>query len=132
MLINQRLFLYGELDDEIYINIPEGLESKFKEGSFLKLNKVLYGLKQAPRLWNKTLVRFLNELEFQQLIKDTCIFVNKDLIIAIYVDDIIIIGKKSQVIVDFKKQVNNRFKTKDLGNLNFILGINVERLTDNT
>ncbi len=36
------------------------------------------------------------------------------------------------IIVDFKKQVNNRFKTKDLGNLNFILGINVERLTDNT
>ncbi len=36
------------------------------------------------------------------------------------------------IIVDFEKQVNNRFKTKDLGNLNYILGINVERLTDNT
>ena len=98
----------------------------------MKLNKALYGLKQAPRLWNKTLVNFLNKLKFQQLITDTCIFVNKDLIIAIYVDDIVIIGRKNQIIVDFKKQVNNRFKTKDLGNLNFILGINVERLTDNT
>jgi hypothetical protein len=47
-------FLYGELDDEIYIDIPEGLESDFKKNSVLKLNKALYGLKQAPRLWNKT------------------------------------------------------------------------------
>jgi hypothetical protein len=74
----------------------------------------------------------LNNLKFQQLITDTCIFVNKDLIIAIYVDDIVIIGRKNHIIVDFKKQVNNSFKTKDLGNLNFILGINVERLTHNT
>jgi hypothetical protein len=98
----------------------------------LRLNKALYGLKQAPRLWNKTLVNFLNNLKFQQLITDTCIFVYKDLIIAIYVDDIVIIGRKNHIIVDFKKEINNRFKTKDLGYLNFILGINVERLTDNT
>ena len=76
----------------------------------MKLNKALYGLKQAPRLWNKTLVNFLNNLKFQQLITDKCIFVNKDLIIAIYVDDIVIIGRKNHI--------SNRFKTKDLGNLN--------------
>jgi len=75
----------------------------------LKLNKPLYGLKQAPRLWNKTLVNFLNNLKFQQFITDTCIFFNEDLKIAIYVDDIIIIGRKNHIIVDFKKQVNNRF-----------------------
>ena len=98
----------------------------------MKLNKALNGLKQAPRLWNKTLVNFLNNLKFQQLKTDTCFFINKDLIISIYVDDKVIIGRKNHIIVDFKKQVNNSFKTKDLGNLNFILGINVERLTDNT
>ena len=103
-------FLYGELDDEVYIEIPEGLESRFQKGHVLKLNKALYGLKQAPRLWNKTLVNFLNNLKFQQLITDTCIFLNKDLIIAIYVDDIVIIGRKNHI--------SNRFKTKDLGNLN--------------
>ena len=51
-------FLYGELDDEVYIEIPEGLESRFQKGNVLKLNKALYGLKQAPRLWNKILVNF--------------------------------------------------------------------------
>jgi hypothetical protein len=88
-------FLYGELDDEVYIEIPEGLENRFQKGHVLKLNKALYGLKQAHRLWNKTLVNFLNNLKFQQLITDTCIFVNKDLIIAIYEDDIVIIGRKN-------------------------------------
>ena len=77
-------FLYGELDDEVYIEIPEGLDRRFQKGHVLKLNKALYGLKQAPRLWNKILVNFLNNLKLQQLITDTCIFVNKDFIIAIY------------------------------------------------
>ena len=73
-------FLYGELDEEIYISIPEGLENQFNKNSVLKLNKALFGLKQAPRLWNKTLVKFLSKLNFQQLISDTCIFINSELI----------------------------------------------------
>ena len=85
-------FLYGELDEEIYISIPEGLENQFNKNSVLKLNN-MYGLKQAPRLWNKTLVQFLSKLNFQQLISDACIFINSELIIAIYVDDIVILGK---------------------------------------
>ncbi len=71
----------------------------------MKLNKALYGHKQAPRVWNKTLVNFLNNLKFQQLITDTCILVNKDLIIAIYVDDKVIIGRKNHIIVDFKNKL---------------------------
>jgi hypothetical protein len=70
-------FLYGELDDETYIELPEGLESRFPKGYVLNLNKALFGLKQAPRLWNYTLFNFLNNLNFQQLITDTCIFVKK-------------------------------------------------------
>ncbi len=45
-------YLYGELDDETYIELPEGLESRLPKGYVLKLNKALFGLKQAPRLWN--------------------------------------------------------------------------------
>jgi hypothetical protein len=84
----------------------------------LKLNKALYGLKQAPRLWNKTLVNFVNNLKFQQLINDTGIFVNKDLIIAIYVDDIVIIGRKNHIIVDFKKKLIIVLKQKTCGEIN--------------
>ena len=47
-------FLYGDIDEEVYINVPEGLEQEFNKDSVLKLNKALYGLNQAPRQWNKT------------------------------------------------------------------------------
>ncbi len=53
------------------------------------------------------------------------------MIVAIYVDDIVIIGEETERVVEFKIQIRNKFKTKDLGQLNFILGITVEKLNDN-
>ena len=92
----------------------------------MKLNKALYGLKQAPRMWNHTLVKFLNELKFKQLKTDMCIFQNQYLIIAIYVDDIIIMGRESKKIQEFKNHIHTKFKTKDLGKPSFLLGIKIE------
>jgi hypothetical protein len=118
-------FLYGELTEEVYIDIPDGVEVENKTSTALKLNKALYGLKQAPRMWNQTLVKFLNEINLKQMKTDMCIFTNKNLIIAIYVDDIIIIGKNEHII-DLKTKIHKKFKTKDLGNLSFLLGIKIE------
>ena len=118
-------FLYGELDEEIYIDPPEGFEGKVNKNQVLKLNKALYGLKQAPRKWNETLVKFFKEHNFEQLKTDNCVFQNGKLIIAVYVDDLAILGKD-----EFKRNINKRFKTKDLGLLRNILGITVEHLKD--
>jgi hypothetical protein len=87
----------------------------------LKLNKVLYGLKQAASSWNKNIVAFFIELNLKQLQTDNCIFINKWLIIAIYVDDIVIIGKDELRIAKFRQCISSKFKTKDLGRLNLIL-----------
>ena len=125
-------FLYGKIDEEVYIEPPDGLKDKFKENVVLRLNKALYGLKQASRSWNKTLVNFLVQLNFKQLKSDSCIFYNGFLIIAIYVDDIIIIGKDIMIIAEFKKQINSIFKTKDLGELKYMLGITIENIDRNT
>ncbi len=73
-----------------------------KSDEVLKLNKALYGLKPASRSWNKTIFAFFNELNFKQLQTDNCIFINEWLIIAIYVDDIVIIGKDELRIAIFK------------------------------
>ena len=86
-------FLHGILDEEVYKEPPEGLRKELKSDEVLKLNKVLYGLKQAASSWNKNIVAFFIELNLKQLQTDNCIFINKWLIIAIYVDDIVIIGK---------------------------------------
>ena len=123
-------FLYGEIDEEVYIEPPEGIKDTLEENVVLKLNKALYGLKQASRSWNKTLVNFLNELGFRQLKSDTCIFYNETLIIAIYVDDIIILSKDIVMIEEFKRQISLKFKTKDLGKLRYVLGISIEQINE--
>ena len=111
---------------KVYIEPPTGLRQKLKPESVLKLNKALYGLKQAPRSQNKTFVSFLTNSKFRQLQTDNCIFYNETLIIAIYVDDTIIIGKNEDEIKYFKSHISNKFKTKDLGRLHLILGLQIE------
>jgi hypothetical protein len=119
-------FLYGILDEDVYIEPPQGLRKKLEQNQVLKLNKALYGLKQASRSWNKTIVSFFQELNLKQLQTDNCIFSNENLIVAIYVDDIVIIGSNEMQIIEFKMHISNRFKTKDLGRLSLILGLQIE------
>ena len=121
-------FLNGTLEEEIYIEPPPG--SNFKENHVCKLKKSLYGLKQAPRSWNSTLVKFLQEYGLSQCKSDVCVFINNHLIVAIYVDDIIIACKYIEYINDFKTKISERFKTKDLGQANFVLKIKVENTQD--
>ncbi|CAD7087752.1 unnamed protein product [Hermetia illucens] len=69
-------FLHGELKEEIYMEIPEGLNVKKEEkrGFVCKLNKSLCGLKQAPRCWNQKFREFLDKYQFSEMEVDKCIF----------------------------------------------------------
>ena len=60
-------FLHGELDEKIYMEIPEGYEDQFKKGQVCLLKKALYGLKQAPRKWNQKFDGFMAELNFKEV-----------------------------------------------------------------
>jgi len=85
-------FLYGELKEEIYMKIPDGLKiNNDEEDHILKLEKSLYGLKQASRCWNKTFSKFLCNFELKKSQADPCVFsgrVNDSMVIlALYVDD---------------------------------------------
>jgi hypothetical protein len=122
-------FLNGELEEEVFIEPPDGFKGQIENNQVLKLHKALYGLKQAPRAWNKKLVSTLREFGMKQCIADSCIFFKKDLFVAIYVDDIIITGT-IESIREFKKFMSEKFKMKDLGKLNYILGIKVEYGTE--
>jgi hypothetical protein len=52
-------FLNGKLEEEVYVEQPQGFKVRGAEDKVLKLNKALYGLKQAPRAWNRRIDEFL-------------------------------------------------------------------------
>ena len=89
-------FLDGKLEEEVYMDQPEGFVEKGKEGLVCQLKHSLYGLKQAPRCWNSILDEKLKEMGFNQRTSDPCIYVSTDqepFVIGIYVDDILLAGR---------------------------------------
>ena len=46
-------FLYADIDEDVWVEIPEGAPGYGEPGKVWKLKKCLYGLKQASRMWNK-------------------------------------------------------------------------------
>ena len=92
-------FLYGFLDEEIYVEQPH----LFAEDPSLvcRLRKALYGLKQAPQVWYQTLANFLNKLGLKRLEDDHGVFKSDDgdLIVAVYVDDLLIFGLDGQIVL---------------------------------
>nr|ADK92880.1 retrotransposon 4 protein [Hypericum perforatum] len=119
-------FLQGNLQEEVYLNLPQGLKIH-TPGKVCKLNKAIYGLKQSPRAWYVKLSGELMNLGFKKCYSDSSLFVlNKPegkVIILVYVDDILITGSNKGMIDDLKLQLHNRFDIKDLGKLKYFLGV---------
>ncbi|KAL5713478.1 hypothetical protein ACHQM5_015548 [Ranunculus cassubicifolius] len=92
-----------------------------------KLHRSLYGLKQAPRAWFKRFSDYLEDLGFQESKSDYSLFTFKEgnllIILLIYVDDILITGNDASYVAKFIQQLGQLFSMKDLGTLNFFLGI---------
>ncbi|CAG8681828.1 11691_t:CDS:1, partial [Acaulospora colombiana] len=126
-------FLNGEIDTEVYMELPEGLEAEGdpKVKYVVKLLKSLYGIKQAPRIWSKKLLSELKALGFQRLECDHSVFIyERDdvrVIVPVYVDDLVIASKSQDAIDAFKSQLRSRFKMREQGPTTFILGIKLER-----
>uniref|UniRef100_A0A146M1T4 Retrovirus-related Pol polyprotein from transposon TNT 1-94 n=1 Tax=Lygus hesperus TaxID=30085 RepID=A0A146M1T4_LYGHE len=105
-------FLYGYLEEEIYIKQPEG----FDDGSnkVCKLNRSLYGLKQAPRCWNQRFAAFLLKIGFKQSNADTCLFLKKTesthIMIALYVDDGLVASIREEDLEIFIRDLKKEFK----------------------
>jgi hypothetical protein len=122
-------FLYGSLEETVYMEQPQGFERG--KDMVWKLDRSLYGLKQAPRAWYRTLDSSLKELGFTRTISDHSIYVRgarDDLIIVgVYVDDLTIAAARLDSLEEFKREMSKRYDMKDLGELHFILGLQVTR-----
>ncbi|PWA62550.1 ribonuclease H-like domain-containing protein [Artemisia annua] len=121
-------FLYGDLDETVYMKLPEGF---FPEGDnrVCRLKKSLYGLKQAPRQWNAKLTSTLTENGFTQSKSDYSLYTKSKngvfIALLVYVDDIIVTGNNVNEINNFKDFLKTKFMIKDLGKLQYFLGIEV-------
>ncbi|UYV84396.1 hypothetical protein LAZ67_X002013 [Cordylochernes scorpioides] len=124
-------YLYGKLEEVIYMKQPPGIEQRRNEQRVCRLNKAIYGLKQSERIWFETLTNYLIKMNFKHLGSDKCIFTfetqNGRLILAFYVDDMLIISSNEYVLNEAISIIKNQFKLKKSKKLSNILGIEIRQ-----
>lgn len=125
-------FLHGVIEEEIYMEQPEGYVVEGKEEYVCRLEKALYGLKQAPRQWNKCFDEFVVSQGFQRSEYDHCVYIKQTktgvtVYLLLYVDDMLLASRDLEEIKQVKKLLASRFEMKDLGPARRIIGMNIER-----
>ena len=125
-------FLNGELEEEIYMEIPKWYydwkaSGSPEMGTVLQLQKSLHGLKQAPRVWNKSLESFLRSLGFKRSETDHSLYLRHDANIAVYVDDMSLFAERIETIQQLKQQLKSKYEMTDLGEMKRFLGIEFTR-----
>lgn len=123
-------FLNGKLTEEIFMRQPEGLEPT-DPGLVCRLKKSLYGLKQAPRSWNSEFHNFILQLGFQRSNTDSCLYWrrqgNEVVYLLLYVDDIILVSSRLDLIAEIKKKLSSKFEMTDIGEMKTFLGLKIDR-----
>jgi hypothetical protein len=140
-------FLNAEMDVPVYVHQPEGFVDKEHPHHVCLLKRALYGLKQAPLLWYEELYSTMVAIGYTRSIVDLCIFykigtiklpsgntqssttVSIFILVSVYVDDIVVAysrDSKDQWLHDVD-ELANKYKMKDLGDINWILNMAVTR-----
>lgn len=111
-------FLNGILNEEIYVEQPEGFLKKGEENKVFLLKKALCGFKQALRAWYSRLEQHLSGLGFVKSINDATLFVKNDeaelLVVSVYVDDLLVTGSKKDMVDEFKADIRNMVTARSL------------------
>ncbi|KAH9696724.1 reverse transcriptase Ty1/copia-type domain-containing protein [Citrus sinensis] len=125
-------FLNGDLEEEVFMEVPQGLDLNLTGNKVCKLKKSLYGLKQSPRAWFDRFAKAVVRLGYTQCQADHTLFLRtsqaeKISLLIVYVDDIILSRNDEEELQKLKKQLAQEFEVKDLGNLKYFLGMEVAR-----
>ena len=124
-------FLNGDLEEEVYMDLPPGFDSKSKNGKICKLKKSLYGLKQSPRAWCDRFSNVIQRHGFRQAQTDHTLFLKlqggKKTILIVYLDDRILSGDDIVEIEEIKGKLAKEFEMKVLGTLRYFLGMEIVR-----
>jgi hypothetical protein len=135
-------FLYADLEEEIYIECPKGVNKQNPFGlppdvlakcdsRYFRLKKSLNELKQAPKNWFMTLKAFILEQGFAPVKRDSCMFVQwtegRVMLVIVFVDDILIGAESDQDMDQLVQAFKDRFKITDSGEVDVYLSVHVER-----
>ncbi|GJR10945.1 putative ribonuclease H-like domain-containing protein [Tanacetum coccineum] len=120
-------FLYGKIDEEVYVSQPPGfIDPKYPKKVY-KVVKALYGLHQAPRASYATLSTFLLKNGYKRRTIDKTLFIKKYkhdiMLVQVYVDDIIFGSTKRSWCGKFEALMKSRFQMSSMGELTFFLGL---------
>jgi hypothetical protein len=130
----QNTFLYGVLEEDVYMKQPPGYVDSWLPQHICKLDKALYGLKQAPWAWYSKLSTRLVQLGFVISKADMSLFIyNKNnivLYLLLYVDDIVVTSSSANAVTPLLQDLRSNFAIKDLGDLHYFLGIQVIKKND--
>nr|GEU69111.1 hypothetical protein [Tanacetum cinerariifolium] len=127
-------FLYGTIDEEVYVMQPLGFQDPEFPDRVYKVEKAMYGLHQAPRAWYGTLSKYLLDNGFQRGTIDQTLFIRKHrgdfLLVQVYVHDIIFGSSNPQLCIKFEALVHEKFQMSAMGELNFFLDLQVQQKKD--
>jgi hypothetical protein len=121
-------FLNGVIEEEVYIEQPQGFEVEYRKPHVCRLKKIVYGFKQAPRAWYGRIDSFLTSLGFTKSKVGSNLyfkFMNDEhVIFLLYLDDLFLVGEE-KLIIYRKKNLVAKFEMKDLGLMHYFLGLEV-------
>ncbi|GKF87105.1 putative ribonuclease H-like domain-containing protein, partial [Tanacetum coccineum] len=127
-------FLYGKIEEEVYVYQPPGFEDPDFPDIVYKVEKALYGLHQASRAWYKTLSTYLLDNGFERGKIDKTLFIRSQrgdiFLVQVYIDDIIFGSTNKKLCIAFEKLMHEKFQMSSMGELTFFLGLQVEQKKD--
>ena len=130
-LNRKNTFLHGDLEEEVYMDIPSGHTTSSEAKFVCKLERALYGLKQSPRAWFGRFSSAMRKYGYLQSNSYHTLFLKhrqgKVTALIVYVDDMIITGDDAKEISRLQEELSTEFKMKNLGGLKYFLGIEVAR-----
>jgi histone deacetylase 1/2 len=120
-------YLNAEMNEDVYMDQPEGYVKEPNKHLVCKLVKCLYGLKQAGREWNAKLCKWFVDHNFTQSTNDPCLFTRGALIVVIWVDDILYFAPTSSLSATFLSEFKETFAIDDKGEMVWFLGNQIEQ-----
>ncbi|KAI3509130.1 hypothetical protein L1887_24156 [Cichorium endivia] len=124
-------FLNGFLNEEVYVDQPQGYIKRGQEGKVCKLKKALYGLRQAPRAWYSRIDEYFTKHGFVKCAHEHTLYTKEQkddiIIVCLYVDDLVFTSGSFEMIEEFKNEMKVDFEMTDLGLLHYFLGIEVKQ-----